>query len=73
MKCGREIGGAKVQELGVCPAHPDHGKHCARIVGTLCNGEVQGSLARKFGTCWKCPFYRSRHYDRMFRKRSGDL
>ncbi|EKD39317.1 MAG: hypothetical protein ACD_75C00441G0001 [uncultured bacterium] len=73
MKCGREIGGAKVQELGVCPAYPDHGKHCARIVGTLCNGEVQGSFALKFGTCWKCPFYRSRHYDRMFRKQSGEL
>jgi len=66
MKCGREIGGAKVQELGVCPAYPDHGKHCAHIVGTLCRGEVQGSFARKFRTCRKCPFYQSRHYDRMF-------
>ncbi|MDP2839876.1 MAG: HD domain-containing phosphohydrolase, partial [Syntrophales bacterium] len=66
MKCGREVGGAKAQELGVCPAYPDHGKHCARIVGTLCGGEVQASFARKFGNCWKCPFYRSRHYERMF-------
>jgi hypothetical protein len=96
IKCGREVGGAKAQELGVCPAYPDHGRHCAknsvvrmarsvcpaypdhgrhcaRLVGTLCGGEVQGSFARKFGNCWKCPFFRSRHYDRMFRKKSGDL
>ena len=66
MKCGHEVGGAKAQELGICPAYPDHGKHCAHIVGTLCGGEVQGSFARKFGTCRKCPFYQSRHYDRMF-------
>jgi hypothetical protein len=58
MKCGREIVGAEVQELGVCPAYPDHGKHYARIVGTLCNSEVQGSFAGKFGTCWKCSFYK---------------
>jgi HD-GYP domain-containing protein (c-di-GMP phosphodiesterase class II) len=66
MKCGRELGGTKAKEFGVCPAYPDHGRHCARVVGTLCNGEVQGSFARKFGNCRKCPFYRSKHYDRMF-------
>jgi response regulator RpfG family c-di-GMP phosphodiesterase len=67
MKCGREVGGAKVQGLGVCPAYPDHGRHCARLVGTLCGGEVQGSFARKFVNCRKCPFFRSKHYDRLFR------
>lgn len=46
MKCGRELGGSKVKELGVCPAYPDHGRQCARVVGTLCSGEVQGSFAR---------------------------
>jgi len=70
MKCGREVGGTNAQELGVCPAYPDHGWDCARIVGTLCEGEVQGSFARKLRTCWKCPFYRSRHYARMFGRRS---
>ncbi|MHB8092276.1 MAG: HD-GYP domain-containing protein [Syntrophales bacterium] len=58
MKCGREVGGAKAEELGVCPAYPDHGRHCARIVGTLCGGEVQGSFARKFRNCRKCPFFK---------------
>ncbi|MBW6487192.1 MAG: HD domain-containing protein [Syntrophobacterales bacterium] len=66
MKCGREVGGAKADELGICLAYPDHGKHCARIVGTLCGGEVQGSFAQKFGNCRKCPFFKSKHYDRMF-------
>jgi len=66
MKCGREVGGAKAQELGVCPAYPDHGRHCAHIVGTLCGGEVQGSFVQKFINCLKCPFFRSTHYDRMF-------
>ncbi|MDO9514716.1 MAG: HD-GYP domain-containing protein [Syntrophales bacterium] len=73
MKCGRELGGEKVQELGVCPAYPDHGRHCARIVGTLCDGDVQGLFVRKFRNCRKCPFYRSRHYDHLFRRRSEEL
>lgn len=68
MKCGREVGGARVGELGVCPAYPDHGRHCARVAGTFCGGEIQGSFARKFGYCRKCPFYRSRHYERIFRQ-----
>ncbi len=42
-KCGREAGGAKVAELGVCPAYPNAGTHCARIAGTFCGGKVQGS------------------------------
>ncbi|PIV04500.1 MAG: hypothetical protein COS57_08800 [Syntrophobacterales bacterium CG03_land_8_20_14_0_80_58_14] len=73
MKCGREVGGAKAQELGVCPAYPDHGRHCAHIVGTLCGGEVQGSFARKFINCLKCPFFRSKHYDRMFGRKTEAL
>jgi len=66
MECGREVGGAKAQELGICPVYPDHGRHCARIAGTLCGGEVQGTFARKYGNCRKCRFYKSRHYERMF-------
>jgi len=33
MKCGREKGGAKATDLGICPAYPDHGRHCARVAG----------------------------------------
>lgn len=61
-KCGREKGGAKASELGVCPAYPDHGQTCARIAGTFCGGEVQGSFATKLHNCMKCDFYNSEHY-----------
>jgi hypothetical protein len=64
MKCGREEGGAKVKEEGVCPAYPDSGTKCARITGTLCKGEVQGTFATKLGNCLKCDFYKSEHYGR---------
>lgn len=66
MKCGREKGGDKADELGVCPAYPDHGRHCARVVGTMCGGEIQGLFARKMLNCMKCPFYISNHYDHTY-------
>jgi hypothetical protein len=65
--CGREAGGAKVAELGVCPAYPEHGHHCARIAGTLCGGKVQGSFAAKLSSCMQCAFYQSADYDRAYR------
>ena len=63
-QCGREAGGAKAVELGVCPAYPDHGHCCATQAGTLCGGQVQGSFAQKLGKCSRCDFYRSPNYDR---------
>ena len=66
MACGREKGGSKVGELGVCPASPAHGKHCARIAGTLCGGTVQGSFAVKLVNCMQCDYYKSEHYDRSY-------
>lgn len=57
-KCGREQGGAKVAELGVCPAYPDHGRECWAVVGTLCGGVIQGTSAQKEGNCRKCDFYK---------------
>ena len=68
-KCGREKGGVGVKELGVCPAYPDHGKHCARVAGTFCDGKIQGSFAAKLADCMKCNFYKSEHYDRKYGKR----
>lgn len=65
-KCGREKGGSKAEELGVCPAWPDHGKHCARVAGTLCGGQIQGTFAVKLASCLKCEYYRSEHYDRTY-------
>jgi len=67
-KCGREPGGSKADELGLCPAavasaldQTNHGKNAGRIcwavTGTLCKGTVQGTFARKFKNCLICPFY----------------
>jgi hypothetical protein len=66
-KCGRENGGSKAKELGACVAFPDHGRHCARVAGTLCGGKVQGSFAMKLANCMKCDYYQSPHYDRQYR------
>jgi hypothetical protein len=62
-KCGREAGGIKSDELGVCPAYPDYGQQCARVAETLCDGKEQGTFALKLGNCQKCDFYISEHYD----------
>ncbi len=67
-KCGRELGGARVSDLGVCPAATaikadglNHGKNggraCWAVAGTLCGGQVQGTFATKLGTCLSCDFY----------------
>ncbi len=66
--CGREVGGAKVHELGVCPTatakkyHGVHGgKHggraCWVVAGTYCKGKIQGTFAHKHTECFKCDFY----------------
>lgn len=66
-KCGREPGGEH-QELGVCPAAVEKrldevhngknaGRACWVIAGTFCNGQVQGSFAKKYATCETCDFY----------------
>ena len=68
-KCGREPGGAKVAELGVCPAAQEKifdgifggrnsGRACWVVAGTFCKGEVQGTFAQKFKNCAKCEFFR---------------
>ena len=61
-KCGREPGGAKAKELGVCPAYPNNGKDCAYVAGTLCGGKVQGSFATKLSTCLNCDFHKSEYF-----------
>ncbi len=68
-KCGREPGGAKAGEMGVCPAATDatalganHGTNggriCWAVAGTFCGGEVQGTFAHKRMTCLGCDFFR---------------
>ncbi|HWQ65227.1 MAG TPA: hypothetical protein VN429_12470 [Methanospirillum sp.] len=67
-KCGRQPGGDKVKDLGVCPAAIESrvdgvnngvhgGRSCWAITGTLCGGEIQGTHAQKLGNCLNCDFY----------------
>ena len=65
-ECGREKGAINNDELGACPAYPDHGKHCARVAGTHCGGEVQGTFAMKLANCIQCDFYQSKNYDKTY-------
>jgi hypothetical protein len=67
-KCGREAGGVKAEQHGVCPAYPHHGKRCAQVVGTLCGGKVQGIFAMKLLNCIECDFFQSPHYDRTYKR-----
>lgn len=66
--CGRESEGKNVSESGVCPAFNEQkandihggknaGRCCWVIAGTLCEGEIQGTFAKKFDLCQKCEFY----------------
>ncbi|MEW6221193.1 MAG: two-CW domain-containing protein [Thermodesulfobacteriota bacterium] len=67
-KCGRQPGGARVAELGVCPAAIERsldgihrgdnaGRACWVIAGTYCGGKVQGDYAAKLGNCANCEFF----------------
>lgn len=67
-KCGREPGGTKAEELGVCPAateakldNVNYGKNggraCWGISGTACNGKLHTVLALRLAECAKCDFY----------------
>ncbi len=57
-KCGREAGGAKAAELGVCVAAREAlGHSCWAIAGTLCGGVVQGTVALKERNCMACNVY----------------
>jgi len=68
-KCGREPGGSKIKELGICLATTEiranginqgknAGRACWAVAGTLCGGIVQGTFAMKLGNCLKCDFYK---------------
>lgn len=65
--CGRGPGGAKVAEFGVCRAsvatelHGVHGgvnggRACWGVIGTVCDGRRQESIADKLAFCVGCTF-----------------
>lgn len=70
MKCGREPGGALAQELGICPGAALTQTDCWLIAGTLCNGEAQGTYARKFESCIICEYYNKMQEYKTKRPRS---
>jgi len=68
MGCGREPGGEKCAELGVCPASEDPsfdginlgknaGRICWAVAGTFCGGRTQGTFAEKRESCVQCHFF----------------
>jgi hypothetical protein len=69
IRCGREPGGDKVAEMGVCPAAADTsfdginggaagGRICWAVAGTFCGGQVQGTFAEKRNSCMDCDFFK---------------
>lgn len=68
MRCGRNPGGARVVDLGLCPAATEirlsginrgeyGGRACWALTGTLCGNKVQGTFASKHGNCRQCDFF----------------
>jgi eukaryotic-like serine/threonine-protein kinase len=68
MACGREPGGKRALESGVCPAAIDTtfdgihsgkcgGRICWAVAGTLCGDCKQGSFAEKRSSCLECDFF----------------
>lgn len=69
-KCGREPGGIKAKDLGVCPAASEErldgvhegrnaGRACWVVAGTYCGGQAQGTFAQKITSCMECEFFKS--------------
>jgi len=67
-RCGRQPGGIRANELGVCPVSTcdeysgvhdgaKAGRACWVVTGSLCKGSVQGPFSQKFGNCMQCEFY----------------
>ncbi len=67
-KCGRQPGGDRVPEFGVCPAArassadcinggKNGGRVCWIVASTMCSGEIEGTFAAKIGDCLGCAFY----------------
>lgn len=69
-KCGREPGGNKTHDYGVCPAPADKssdgvnsgkngGRVCWAVAGTFCGGKVQGDFAQKSVSCMSCDVFKT--------------
>ena len=81
MDCGR---GPDNTHVGLCPAADvsvldgvhdglNAGRSCWVVAGTLCNGEVSGTFAKKMDNCLVCPFYRQVREEEPAMKSHQDL
>lgn len=70
MKCGREPGGEKVAELGICRTAAGEffngmnggkngGRICFSVAGTFSNDVVQCTCLEKLASCKDCNFFKS--------------
>jgi hypothetical protein len=68
MKCGREAGGLRADELGVCPTSMDKrldgvhggkngGRACWAVAGSFANRKPSGINAAKDKDCSSCDFF----------------
>ncbi|MBI5846741.1 MAG: hypothetical protein HZB31_02095 [Nitrospirae bacterium] len=69
-KCGRQPGGDRADELGVCPAATFKPTECWTVAGTMCTGEVQGSDAQEYESCLICDYYNKMQETRTKPQRS---
>lgn len=79
--CGRQPGGPKAAEFGICPASTESkvtglnagrngGRICWALAGTMCGGKLQGTFAQKVANCMQCDFYRLVHAEQGARTAS---
>jgi hypothetical protein len=84
MKCGREPGGTKVAELGVCPAATDTksdainegrngGRICWAVAGNMCGGAATCTFALALPGCLACDFYARVLADRKRTRATRDM
>ncbi len=68
VRCGREPGGDKVEDEGLCPAAAEEGadgvnsgthggRVCWAISGTFCGRQARGSEAMRLVSCFSCEFF----------------
>ena len=68
MKCGREPGGNKADELGICPVGTETsanslnggingGRICWVIARTCCKDKVKCYVTQQISSCYDCKFF----------------
>ena len=68
-KCGREPGGSRVSELGICPAATNTacnginggknaGRYCWKVAGIMGDGQAKCSCSEKLLNCIECDFFK---------------